>query len=197
MVSWLCNLEVTDDLVSRLEALADRHVGYGCLPLHCKYLSVSPWCPLADDPRFFVLTPQTDLRGRASISCTYATPPPPPLLTYLGTLMTPESWCKSSCSPPPPVTVSSSAAVVACRECSPASRKRWPKVVAVSCATTAGEAIFRYPNGDVLICCTDGANNVCLFLPSVFRQTKLEATPSNTPCVLRPRTKTQNKWRSL
>ncbi|CBJ32048.1 conserved unknown protein [Ectocarpus siliculosus] len=34
MVSWLCNLEVTDDLVSRLEALADRHVGYGCLPLH-------------------------------------------------------------------------------------------------------------------------------------------------------------------
>eukprot|EP00752_Nemacystus_decipiens_P018463 g16553.t1 len=34
MVSWLCNLEVTDDLVSRLEALADRHVEYGCLPPH-------------------------------------------------------------------------------------------------------------------------------------------------------------------
>ncbi|CAM9887179.1 unnamed protein product, partial [Scytosiphon promiscuus] len=34
MVSWLCNLEVTDDLISRLEALADRHVDYGCLPMH-------------------------------------------------------------------------------------------------------------------------------------------------------------------
>lgn len=36
MVSWLCNLEVTDDLVGRLEALADRHVEYGCFPAHCK-----------------------------------------------------------------------------------------------------------------------------------------------------------------
>lgn len=36
MVSWLCNLEVTEDLVSRLEKLADRHVEYGCLPSHCK-----------------------------------------------------------------------------------------------------------------------------------------------------------------
>lgn len=36
MVSWLCNLEATDDLVSRLEALADRHVEYNCLPSHCK-----------------------------------------------------------------------------------------------------------------------------------------------------------------
>eukprot|EP00903_Cladosiphon_okamuranus_P013736 g12787.t1 len=34
MVSWLCNIEVTDDLVGRLEALADRHVEYGCLPVH-------------------------------------------------------------------------------------------------------------------------------------------------------------------
>lgn len=40
MVSWLCNLEVTDDLVSRLEALADRHVEYGCLPAHCKSAEV-------------------------------------------------------------------------------------------------------------------------------------------------------------
>lgn len=36
MVSWLCNLEVSEELVNRLETLADRHVGYGCLPFHCK-----------------------------------------------------------------------------------------------------------------------------------------------------------------
>ncbi|CAM9509806.1 unnamed protein product, partial [Choristocarpus tenellus] len=34
MISWLCNLEATQDLVMTLEALADRHVGYGCLPNH-------------------------------------------------------------------------------------------------------------------------------------------------------------------
>eukprot|EP00752_Nemacystus_decipiens_P018461 g16551.t1 len=34
MMSWLSKLEVTDDLVSKLEALADRHVEYGCLPAH-------------------------------------------------------------------------------------------------------------------------------------------------------------------
>ncbi|CAM9553659.1 unnamed protein product, partial [Sphacelaria rigidula] len=34
MMSALCNLEVNEDLVSRLEDLADRHVRYGCLPSH-------------------------------------------------------------------------------------------------------------------------------------------------------------------
>lgn len=40
MVSWMCNLEATGDLIGRLEALADRHVDYGCRPLHCE--SITP-----------------------------------------------------------------------------------------------------------------------------------------------------------
>lgn len=36
MVSWMCNLEASCDLIGRLEALADRHVDYGCRPLHCE-----------------------------------------------------------------------------------------------------------------------------------------------------------------
>ncbi|CAM9263417.1 unnamed protein product, partial [Discosporangium mesarthrocarpum] len=34
MVSWLCKLEATPDLKAELEALADRHVTYGCYPHH-------------------------------------------------------------------------------------------------------------------------------------------------------------------
>ena len=39
MVSWMCNLDASGDLIGRLEALADRHVDYGCRPLHCEWLA--------------------------------------------------------------------------------------------------------------------------------------------------------------
>lgn len=44
MMSALCNLEVNEDLVSRLEDLADRHVRYGCLPSHCKFPTLWRGC---------------------------------------------------------------------------------------------------------------------------------------------------------
>lgn len=67
MVSWLCSLEATDDLVAKLEALADRHVGYRCLPAHCESVSQP-----ASQSHHVTSAPVLSLPGGRRVQCSVA-----------------------------------------------------------------------------------------------------------------------------